>query len=48
MPIRMEGEEDDAYMNRLQEYEKWKDAMKDQEDPMPDMLRLRKEENRKR
>lgn len=42
MPIRMEGEENDAYMNRIQEYEKWKDAMKDQEDPMPDMFAYEK------
>lgn len=38
MPIRMENEEDDAYMNRIHEYEKWQAAMKDQEDPMPDMF----------
>lgn len=42
MPIRMEGEEDDAYMTRIHEYEKWKDAMKDQEDPMPDMFAYEK------
>ena len=42
MPIRMENEEDDAYMNRIHEYEKWKDAMKDQEDPMPDMFAFEK------
>lgn len=42
MPIRMEGEEDGAYMNRIHEYEKWKDAMKDQEDPMPDMFAFEK------
>lgn len=42
MPIRMEGEEDDAYMTRIHEYEKWKDAMKDQEDPMPDMFAFEK------
>lgn len=42
MPIRMEGEENDAYMNRIQEYEKWKDAMKDQEDPLPDMFAFEK------
>lgn len=42
MPIRMEGEENDAYMNRIQEYEKWKDAMKDQKDPLPDMLAFEK------
>ncbi len=42
MPIRMGGEEDDAYMNRIHEYEKWKDAMKDQEDPMPDMFSFEK------
>ena len=42
MPIRMENEEDDAYMNRIHEYEKWKEAMKDQEDPMPDMFAFEK------
>ena len=42
MPIRMEGEEDSAYMTRIHEYEKWKDAMKDQEDPMPDMFSFEK------
>ena len=42
LPIRMEGEEDGAYMTRIHEYEKWKDAMKDQEDPMPDMFSYEK------
>ena len=42
MPIRMEGEENDAYMNRIQEYEKWQAAMKDQEDPLPDMFAFEK------
>lgn len=42
MPIRMENEEDDAYMTRILEYEKWKEAMKDQEDPMPDMFAFEK------
>lgn len=42
MPIRMENEEDGAYMTRIHEYEKWKDAMKDQEDPMPDMFAFEK------
>jgi hypothetical protein len=42
MPIRMEGEEDDAYMTRIHEYEKWKEAMKDQKDPMPDMFAFEK------
>lgn len=42
LPIRMEGEEDSAYMTRIHEYEKWKDAMKDQEDPMPDMFAFEK------
>lgn len=42
LPIRMEGEEDDAYMNRIHEYEKWQAAMKDQEDPMPDMFAFEK------
>lgn len=42
MPIRMEKEEDDAYMNRIHEYEKWQAAMKDQEDPLPDMFAFEK------
>lgn len=42
MPIRMEGEEDGAYMTRIHEYEKWKEAMKNQEDPMPDMFAYEK------
>lgn len=42
MPIRMENEEDDAYMNRINEYEKWQAAMKDQEDPLPDMFAFEK------
>lgn len=43
MPIRMEGEEDDAYKNRKHEYEKWQAAIKDQEDPLPDMFAFEKE-----
>lgn len=42
LPIRMEGEDDGAYMTRIHEYEKWKEAMKDQEDPMPDMFAFEK------
>lgn len=42
MPIRMENEEDEAYMNRIHEYEKWQAAMKDQEDPLPDMFAFEK------
>ena len=42
MPIRMENEEDDAYMNRIHEYEKWQAAMKDQNDPLPDMFAFEK------
>lgn len=42
LPIRMEDEEDGAYMTRIHEYEKWKDAMKDQKDPMPDMFAYEK------
>lgn len=42
MPIRMENEEDDAYMTRIHEYEKWQTAMKDQEDPMLDMFAFEK------
>lgn len=42
MPIRMENEENDAYMNRIHEYEKWQAAMKDQEDPLPDMFAFEK------
>lgn len=44
MPIRMENEEDDAYMNRIHEYEKWQAAMKDQEDPLPDMFAFEKKQ----
>lgn len=47
MPIRMEGEENDAYMNRIQEYEKWKDAMKDQKDPLPDCLPSKRRSRRR-
>lgn len=42
MPIRMENEEDDAYMNRIHDYENWQAAMKDQEDPLPDMFAFEK------
>lgn len=42
MPIRMENEEGDTYMNRIHEYEKWQAAMKDQEDPLPDMFAFEK------
>lgn len=42
MPIRMENEEDDAYMTRIHEYEKWQAAMNDQEAPMPDMFAFEK------
>ena len=42
LPIRMEGEEDDAYMTRIHDYEKWKNAMKDEEDPIPDMFDFEK------
>lgn len=42
MPIRMENEEDDAYMTRIHEYEKWQTAMKDQEDHMLDMFAFEK------
>ena len=42
MPIRMKDETDDAYMTRIHDYEKWKDAMKDEEDPIPDMFDFEK------
>jgi site-specific DNA-cytosine methylase len=42
MPVRMKGETDDAYMTRIHDYEKWKDAMKDDEDPIPDMFDFEK------
>lgn len=42
MPIRMEGEDDAAYMTRIHGYEKWKNAMNDKEDPMPDMFAFEK------
>lgn len=47
LPIRMEGEEDGAYMTRIHEYEKWKEAMKDQKDPMPDMFAFEKKKQEK-
>lgn len=47
IPIRMENEEDDAYMNRIHEYEKWQAAMKDQEDPLPDMFAFEKKKQEK-
>lgn len=47
MPIRMENEEDDAYMNRIHEYENWQAAMKDQEDPLPDMFAFEKKKQEK-
>ena len=42
LPIRMEGEDDAAYMTRIHGYEKWKNAMNDKEDPMPDMFAFEK------
>lgn len=47
MPIRMENEEHDAYMNRIHEYEKWQAAMKDQENPLPDMFAFEKKKQEK-
>ncbi len=46
MPIRMENEEDDAYMNRIHDYENWQAAMKDQEDPLPDMFAFEKKKQK--
>jgi hypothetical protein len=42
LPIRMEGEDDAAYMTRIHGYEKWKNAMNDKDDPMPDMFAFEK------
>ena len=42
LPVRKEGETNDEYQSRINEYEKWQAAMKDQEDPMPDMFAFEK------
>lgn len=42
LPVRKEGETNDEYQSRINEYEKWQEAMKDQEDPMPDMFAFEK------
>lgn len=41
-PERKEGETDEAFFSRYKEWEKWNDAMADQEDPMPDMFAYEK------
>lgn len=41
-PERKEGETDEAFFSRYKEWEKWNDAMADQEDPMPDMFAFEK------
>lgn len=41
-PERKEGETDEEFFSRYKEWEKWNDAMKDQEDPMPDMFAFEK------
>ena len=41
-PERKEGETDDEFFPRYKEWEKWNDAMADQEDPMPDMFAYEK------
>ena len=42
LPVRKEGETNDEYQSRINEYEKWQESMKDQEDPMPDMFAFEK------
>lgn len=42
LPVRKEGETNDEYQSRINEYEKWQEAMNDQEDPMPDMFAFEK------
>lgn len=42
LPVRKVGETDEDYTKRIKEYEKWDNAMKDQEDPMPDMFAFEK------
>ena len=42
LPVRKEGETNDEYQSRINEYKKWQEAMKDQEDPMPDMFAFEK------
>jgi site-specific DNA-cytosine methylase len=41
-PERKEGETDEEFFPRYKEWEKWNDAMADQEDPMPDMFAYEK------
>lgn len=41
-PERKEGETDEEFFPRYKEWEKWNDAMTDQEDPMPDMFAFEK------
>lgn len=41
-PERKEGETDEEFFPRYKEWEKWNDAMADQEDPMPDMFAFEK------
>lgn len=41
-PERKEGETDEEFSPRYKEWEKWNDAMADQEDPMPDMFAFEK------
>lgn len=41
-PERKEGETDEEFFPRYKEWEKWNDAMADQEGPMPDMFAFEK------
>ena len=42
LPVRKEGETNDEYQSRINEYEKWQNAMNDKADPMPDMFAFEK------
>ena len=42
LPVRKVGETDEDYTKRIKEYEKWENAMKDEEDPIPDMFDFEK------
>ena len=43
MPKREDGEGDESFFPRYKEYEKWQNALKDANDPMPDMFAWEKQ-----
>lgn len=43
MPKREDGEGDESFFPRYKEYEKWQNALKDADDPMPDMFAWEKQ-----